>query len=673
MPYRAGLIDAALRQSRVVRTSVRSGAVTDGTRNPHAGAPFDDGDGAIAAALEDVSIPALLCSLVHMTGDPSWVRSDLRPQGAMINEYQGYMSDDAKHEVRRRAVPVIGAYRNAGCVPFVPDAELAHEMMSFIAAGEVANDVVAMFLDDLHLDGSDSGSITWREQVPAEQRDAAHTVVIGCGESGILAGIRLSQAGIPFTIIEKGDGPGGTWWDNRYPGARVDIGSHFYCYSFEPAHHWEEYYCQQPELSSYFQRIVDKYDLAPNIRFRTEVTDATWSEESNQWSLSLRTADGGSTTIEARFVISAVGALNLPNLPDIPGMDDFAGPSFHSARWPADFDHAGRRFALVGAGASGFQIAPTIADEVNHLSVFQRTAQWMFPNPNYHRHVPDGDAWAMRHLPFYGRWFRFLMFYPASGLSIERNRIDPEWDDGGRSISAINLQTRQLFSEWISSQLSDRPDLIDVCIPPYPPSAKRMLQDNGSWLTCLQKANVRLVRTGIERIVPEGIITDDGELHEADVICYATGFRHSEFLAPIQFLGRGGVSLHEQWNTEPTAYLGITMPNFPNLFCLYGPGTNLAHGASLIFQSECQVNYVMSAIHQVLTHDATAIEVRSEVHDRYADHYQSEISQMVWAHWAVEHSHFKNPDGRVWTLSPWPIPTYWQWTRTVDLDDYSLT
>ena len=653
--------------------SVPSSAVTDGTRNPHAGIPFEDDDEAIVAALEDVSIPALLCSLVHITGDPSWVRGELRPQGAMINEHQGYMSEEAKAEVRRRAIPAIAAYRDSGCVPFIPDTALAHEMMSFLAAAEVEDAVVELFLDDLHLDGSDSGAITWRVDIPADHRRAAHTVVIGCGESGILAGIRLTQAGIPFTIIEKGRGPGGTWWDNRYPGARVDIGSHFYCYSFEPAHHWSEYYCQQPELRDYFQSVVDKYDLAPHIRFDTEVTGASWDEQSNHWSVALRTGDGTIETIDARFVISAVGSLNLPKLPDIPGMDEFAGPSFHSARWPADLDIAGTRFALVGAGASGFQIAPTIADEVEQLTVFQRTAQWMFPNANYHRHVPDGDAWAMRHLPFYGRWFRFLMFYPASGLSIERNRVDPEWDDGGRSSSEGNAQTRQLFSAWIESQLAERPDLLDVCIPHYPPSAKRMLQDNGSWLTCLKKPNVQLLRTGIERIVPEGIVTADGVLHEADVICYATGFRHNDFLAPIDFEGRGGVSLHEQWNDEPKAYLGITVPNFPNLFCLYGPGTNLAHGASLIFQSECQVNYVMSAIHEVLLRDASAIEVREDVHDRYADHYQSEISQMVWAHWAVQHSHFKNDDGRVWTLSPWPIPVYWKWTREVDLGDYQLT
>jgi 4-hydroxyacetophenone monooxygenase len=180
------------------------------------------------------------------------------------------------------------------------------------------------------------------------------------------------------------------------------------------------------------------------------------------------------------------------------------------------------------------------------------------------------------------------------------------------------------------------------------------------------------VRTGIERITPEGVLTVDGVLHPADVICYATGFRHNDYLWPMEITGRGGVTLREQWGDEPTAYLGITVAGFPNLFCLYGPGTNLAHGGSLIFQSECQVNYAMEGIRLVLTGGHRSVEPKREVHDEYADRYQREIAQMVWAHPSVKHSHFKNPDGRVFTLSPWPIPTYWSWTKTFAPEDYHL-
>ena len=417
-------------------------------RNPHAGRPFTDDDATIAAALEDLSVPALLCSLVHMTGDPSWIRTEIRPQASTLNDYQGSMSPEMMAEARRLALPAIVAFRDGGCVlPPPPSDDVIREMMAFLACEPVADDVAPMFLEDLHFDGADAGAITWGDEIPDDVRADAHTIVIGCGEAGLLAGIRLSQAGIPFTIIEKNGGPGGTWWENRYPGARVDIGSHFYCYSFEPADHWTEYFSQHPELRAYFDRVMHKYEIEKHCRFNTKVESAEFDDDTGRWTVTVTNPDGSSETLDARAIVSAVGALNQPRMPDIPGMDDFAGPSFHSARWDPSVDYRGKKFALVGAGASGFQIAPTIADDVEQLYVFQRTAQWVFPNPNYHRKVPDGERWAMRHLPFYGRWFRFITFYPGSGLTIERSRIDPNYDDGGLAISESNRETRELFAD----------------------------------------------------------------------------------------------------------------------------------------------------------------------------------------------------------------------------------
>lgn len=636
--------------------------------------PFTDGDDVIAAALDDVSIPALACSLVHITGDPAWIRGELAPRLCSAVDFQGGMTDEQQAEMRRRARPVIAAYRDAGCEPVPLPEALVREMMDFVACTHVDDARAEMMVHDLSLDGGDADAVTWGSTVPDAVKADAPVVVIGCGESGILAGIRLAQAGLPFTIVEKLDGPGGTWRHNRYPGARVDVGSHHYCYSFEPADHWSEYFCRQPELVEYFTRILDKHDLRPHCRFDTEVTACEWDDTSGRWRVELRDARGETAVLDARFVISAVGALSLPRWPDIPGRDDFAGRAFHSTQWPADLDVTGTRFALVGAGATGFQIAPTIADAVATLTIFQRTAQWMFPNPVYHAPVPPGDQWAMRHLPFYGRWFRFEMIWPGIGIGVEPYRRDPAYDDSdGRAISAASARRRRDMSGWITSQLEGRPDLVEKCVPPYPPTAKRILQDNGTWLACLKKADVELVREPIARIVADGIVTTGGRHHPADVICFATGFRHVEYLAPIEFTGRDGASLRDQWGEEPSAYLGITVPRFPNLFCLYGPGTNLAHGASIIFHSECQVTYAMSCIHEVLRRDARALEVRKDVHDEFLARYRSEIDQMVWAHPSVEHSHYKNAAGKIFTLSPWPIETYWHWTRAADPADYTFS
>jgi 4-hydroxyacetophenone monooxygenase len=642
-------------------------------RNPHAGEPFTDDDRAIAAALEEVSIPALLCSLVHMTGDPSWIRADIRPRVAMSLDIQSAIPAGERAEVRRRALPAIAAYRDGGCGPRELPRELLQEMMSFLGCQRVEGRLAGLYFDDLQFEGGDTGAITWGDGIPAEAKAAAPVVVVGCGLAGILAGIRLRQAGIPFTIIEKNAGPGGTWWENRYPGARVDVGSHQYCYSFEPADHWSEFYCRQPELCAYFTAIVDKYGLRPHCRFDTTVTGLTWDDQRALWKVTLRADDGTVDLLDARFVVSAVGSLNLPRLPDLPGMDTFAGPWFHSTWWPDDLELAGTRFALIGAGASGFQIGPAIAGEVERLTIFQRTAQWIIPNPLYHAPVPPGDRWALRHLPFYGRWYRLIMSLPGIAAGTGPYRIDPDYDDPShRSVNAVNAKRADALLAWMRSIVADRPDLLPKVVPDYPAIGKRILQDDGTWLRCLMRPNTELVRTAIERIVPDGVVTADGVHHPADVICYATGFRHNDFLASVDVTGRGGASLREQWGDEPTAYLGITMPNFPNLFCVYGPGTNLAAGAGLFYHSEFQVHYAMEAIRETLSSGARSCEVRAEAHDDYAERYRAEISQLVWSHPSIRHSHYKNPAGKVFTLSPWPIDLYWEWTRRVDRRHYDF-
>jgi 4-hydroxyacetophenone monooxygenase len=607
-----------------------------------------------------------------MTGDPSWIREEPLPQLAAATDYQCGLTRAQQDAVRHRALPVIAAYRDGGCEPHTLSRAVLLEMMSFLARRPLEGRIVPMLFEDMQFDGADSRAVHWGDEVSDAAKAASPVVVIGCGESGILAGIRLSQAGLPFTIVDKNDGPGGTWWENRYPGARVDVGSHQYCYSFEPADHWSEYYCRQPELRDYFVTVLDKYGLRPHCRFGTTVSAVTWDEPRARWRVELDGPDGTRQVLDARFVISAVGSLNLAKLPDIPGMDTFSGPSFHSSRWPDGLDSSGSRFALIGAGASGFQIAPTIADDVAQLTIYQRTAQWMFPNPVYRTTVPPGDRWALRHLPFYARWFRFLMTYPGIAAGVEQYRFDPDYAGSNVAVNEVNARRGELLKAWILAGLEGRPDLIDKCIPDYPAMGKRILQDDGSWLGCLCKPNVELVRTGIDRIVPEGVVTADGTLRQADIICYATGFQHNEFLAPMEATGRNGVSLRDQWGDEPTAHLGVTIPNFPNLFCMYGPGTNLAHSASLFFHSEFQMSHAMDAIRAVLASGARSIEVRKDVHDAYAEWHQREISQLVWAHPSIAHSHYKNRAGKVYTLSPWPLDQYWEMTLALDPNDYVL-
>ncbi|HWE56251.1 MAG TPA: NAD(P)/FAD-dependent oxidoreductase [Acidimicrobiales bacterium] len=639
-------------------------------RNPHAGEPFDSSDEEIAEALLDVSIPTLMLSLVHMSGDPELIRGRLKPAGLFLNEVQGFMSEEDKAEARALALPIIADYRDRGCPEPEPiSGQLLQEMMSWIACEEVPLEYVPMLMEEMELDGADARRTG---EAVADGRSDFPVVVIGCGESGLLAGVRLKEAGIPFTIIEKNAGPGGTWYENSYPGARVDVGNHFYCYSFEPSDMWTEYFARQPELQAYFQSVMTKHGVDAHVRWETEVIALAWDDGAGIWRLGLRAEDGTESTIEARAVISAVGHLSRPHLPDLPGRDSFAGPWFHSARWDHSIDLTGKRVGLIGAGASGFQIAPSIAGQVEHLTVFQRTAQWMFPNPNYHATVGPGVRWALRHLPFYGRWYRFLIFWPACDHGLTASRVDPDYPDQQRAVSELNDFTRQHFTDWIVSQVGDDEELLAKVLPDYPATGKRTLQDNGSWLQTLRRDNVELVRTSIDRIEPDAVVTTDGTRHPVDVIVYATGFFSNRYLYPMTITGRDGTDLREMWGERPAAHLGITVPGFPNLFMMYGPGTNLVHGGSLIFHSECQMRYISGCLEALIAGGHRDMEPKPEVYEDWHRRTVAEISQFVWAQPSIRHSHFKNALGEIHTLSPWRLVDYWTWTKTPDLAEFVI-
>ena len=636
-------------------------------RNPHAGQPFTTSDEEIAEALLDVSIPTLMLSLVHMSGDAGLIRGELKPAGLFLNEVQGYMSEADKAAVRKIALEVIADYRDRGCQEPEPiGPELLQEMMQWLVCEPVPAEYVPMLLEEMELDGTDSRAVLG---TPA---DNFPVVVIGCGESGLLAGIRLKEAGIPFTIVEKNEGVGGTWWQNSYPGARVDVGNHFYCYSFEPTDQWTHFFAEQPELQAYFQTVMDKYDIGRHVLWETEVTEASWDDDIATWSVTARDRTGVTTTLTARAVISAVGQLNRPHLPDIEGQRGFAGPVFHSSDWDHSVDLRGLRVAMIGAGASGFQIAPAIADEVESLTVYQRTAQWMFPNPNYHAEVGPGVQWALRHLPFYGRWYRFLLFWPGCDKGLEAARVDADYPDQQKAVSEINEITRIMFTEWIASQVGDDPELLAKVVPGYPATGKRTLQDNGSWLRTLTRDNVELVRAGIDHIESDAVVTEDGTRYPADIIVYATGFQANKMLWPMTIRGRDGEILSERWGQRPSAYLGITVPGYPNFFCMYGPGTNLAHGGSLIFHSECQIRYITECLELLINGGHACLEPREDKATEWHERSQAEMRKMVWSQPSIKHSFYKNSFGEVHILSPWRLVDYWSWTREPNRDDFVI-
>jgi 4-hydroxyacetophenone monooxygenase len=631
-----------------------------------------ENDAFIERALEHASIPTLMMSMIHMSGDSSLLEGAIRPGSAVLGDTTGGMSREDKEEVRRAALAIVRDYRDRGCeLPPPPSPEQIHRMMRFMVGQDVPDEYVPMMLEEMALDGADARDTQLADAVPDAVKQGFSVVVIGAGMSGILTAIRLQDAGIPYTVIEKNPSVGGTWYENTYPGCRVDIANHFYSYSFEPNHGWSHFYSEQPELRTYFEDCVDKYGVREHIRFSSEVASAEFDEAGRCWLVRVRGPKGAEETLRASVVISAVGQLNRPMIPPIEGLDSFTGPVFHSAEWDHSVDLTGKRVAVIGTGASALQLVPEVAERAEQLYVVQRSPAWMFPNPSYHSEVSPETQWLLEHLPYYARWYRFLIFWPGSDGLLPSLVVDPDWPHPDRSINALNESTRVFFTDYMKSQLEDRPDLLEQVVPKYPPFGKRMLQDNGSWLATLKRDDVELITGGVSKITSSSIVVDSGAEREVDVIVFATGFHANKFLWPMEIVGQGGVRLGELWGDDPQAYLGITVPRFPNFFCLYGPATNLAHAGSIIFNSECQVRYIMGCIDALLRGEHRTMDCRQDVHDAFNRKLEETLAGMVWSHPGMD-SWYKNSRGKVTTTSPWRLLDYWRWTREPDLSDYEL-
>lgn len=618
-----------------------------------------EGDDFIAKSLEHASIPTLLTALVHITGDLSVIRGSIRPGKARMGDYQGALSHQDQATARALALDALKRFRDDGCVlPTQPSPEALREMMSFLVGEPVPDEYVPMMLSE--------------PPPPAGGQCGLRTsvIVVGAGMSGLLQAYRLKEAGAPFTIIEKADAVGGTWHENRYPGCRVDVGNHFYSYSFEPNSQWSEYFCRRDELAAYFQHFAERHGLLEHIRFGTEVVRAAFDEDRNKWKVTVRTRDGATETLESNVLVSAVGQLNRPQIPEIPGRDRFRGVQMHSATWDPSVSLEGKRVAVIGSGASAFQLVPEVAKIAGQLSVFQRSAPWMLPNPIYHDQVSEGAKWLMAHVPFYAKWYRFLLFWPATDGSLPSLKIDPDWPHADRSVNALNEQQRVYLLDYMKQQVGDDAELLAKITPTFPVMGKRILQDNGSWLRALKRENVELIAEAVTQIDEQGIV-GTGRRYDVDVIVYATGFHANKFLWPMEIVGLGGRKLHDVWGDEPRAYLGITVPGFPNLFCLYGPATNLAHGGSIIFQAECQVRYVMGCIAALTATGASAMDVKREVYEDYTKRLVEELDSFVWSHPKAD-SWYRNKAGRVVNTSPWRLVDYWNWTLAPIVSEYEL-
>jgi cation diffusion facilitator CzcD-associated flavoprotein CzcO len=461
-------------------------------------------------------------------------------------------------------------------------------------------------------------------------------VIVGGGFGGIAAGVKLVQAGIrTFTICEKSEGIGGTWWENTYPGAEVDVVSHLYSYSFR-RNDWTRTHARRDELQRYLEATVDEYGLRPHFRLGTKVEHAVWDEAARHYTVHLE----GGDQLTCHVLISAVGLLNHPNHPDWPGLDEFEGPAFHTSRWRHDVDLAGRRVAVVGTGSTAVQLVPEIAPVAKQVYLFQREPGWIVPKGE-RDFTPDERA-TLRH-PLHRRIERLKRFW-----LLEKNL----W--GGaiyRPGTKVNALREQQCRDYIAREFADRPDLRAAVTPTYPYPGKRPIFHSTFYAT-LKRDNVELVPRAVTRVTRTGIVDADGVEREADVLVIATGFRAAEYLPDLEVTGVGGTTIHEAWAGEPHAFLGITVPGFPNFFMLYGPNTN---GGEIVFFLERQAEYAVRVATRIGRGRVSAVEVRRSWTDRYNRWMQG---RMKGTSWEVSRNYFTAPSGRIVTQWPYGAVLY---------------
>ena len=484
-------------------------------------------------------------------------------------------------------------------------------------------------------------------------------IIVGAGYSGLGMAIKLKAAGVPYVILEKSSGLGGTWYDNTYPGCACDIMSHLYSFSFFPNPFWSKSFPSQPEILAYLKKVADHYDLLPCIRFGVRVDECRWDENRSQWTV---TSTSGESFV-GQFLISGIGALHVPKTPDFKGKEDFQGVSFHTAQWDHSFDYRGKDVALIGTGASAVQAVPAIVKDVKSVTVFQRTAVWTSPRldftyPSFVQALFNAFPLLMK----LHRWYIFIRqeigFFAIFGKG-----------------SRMSERVRGQVTHYMKSMI-EKPELKKKLIPNFDMGCKRITVSN-DYVKSFNSPNARLVTEKIDRIVADGVVVKKAdekgdeveELIKCDAIVYATGFDLMASCKNMTVRGKDGRDLANVWGSVPNAYLGIACPSFPNLFYLLGPNVGLGHN-SVVWMIECQVTYCMDAVLTCIRDGVKSVDVK-ESKNREFQNFIQELMKFRVFHSGCK-SWYQNAEGIVYTLWPSHLPHYWWLTRKFDMDAYNV-
>jgi 4-hydroxyacetophenone monooxygenase len=621
------------------------------------------------AVFEKADLNALRMALLQVTGDPVFSEMETFKHPVWGGVFNVAMVNSKHHDtIKKRAMEVL--LNRPVDVPPPPSFDEAKRLMELFTGDKYSSEYARLGYEELAFEPHPRG-VEWKRRPTDEVLSTFHATVVGCGPSGIVVAVLLEHLGIPYTVIEREPGIGGTWWVHKYPDCRVDIHAYTYQFKFEKQYPWSEHYPTAPESLKYMNHVVDKYGIRPRVRLNTRLLGSTWDEESGKWNVRIAGPDSKEEILRSNFVFNATGQFTHPKLPKVEGLQDFKGKIFHSARWDTSYSHKGKRVALVGAGATGVQMVPPLAEEAKSLTIYQRTPMWVVGNPQYKEKITDAEHYLYQNMPYYWNWYVYANFVKTHGLE-RLTIIDPDWVAKGGLVSEYNDKTRHYMTDYILEKIGSKEELTKKLIPSYPPMARRVIVDSG-WFDSLQRDNVELVTDKILRFTPGGIVSADGKEREFDLVISATGFSITDYFGDTKIVGRDGKTPAELWAKDgPRAYLSLMIPNFPNFFMFYGPNATANFGG-LYTWIECWARYCVTVAKHVIENGLRSAAVTEAAYYNY-NQKNDEAQKLNVRGGGREYSgsYYINEFGRAATNMPFGGAKYHDMLYQPDLNDFDI-
>jgi 4-hydroxyacetophenone monooxygenase len=607
---------------------------------------------------------ALRAVLYQLTGDPELRSMAVREHRNGWRVSMAVADDADVATVHSKAAQFLKSYRDSGAGELsIGPADRLLESLGLSVGAEVPAGELDLWLEELAVYPWARG-FSWKGDAAPPEASTFSVVVIGAGLGGLNAAVHLKRAKIPFTVLERNSGIGGTWWANRYPGARVDSPSRVYTHVYGASYVHPYPFCPQEENSKYIDWIADTFDVRGDVQLDIDVKSVVWDEDALEWEITAEGPDGG-LTYRANAVISAVGLFSRPNLPRLEGLDDFQGLAFHTAGWPSDLDLSDKRVAVVGSGCTGYQLIPEVAKAAVHTFAVQRSPNWVFETPGYLAPYAGEGLWLDRNFPYLKNFLRFQVAWRLRpDVAIAVFAVDPEFRDE-HTVSAINHDIREQRLAFMRSKFADRPDLMEKMTPVAPPMSARPVNvdPDDSIYDALLRDDVTLVTEGIRRVTSDSIELSNGTRHGVDVIVFATGFRANDFLWPMEVRGKADRRIEDLWAKDGArAYLGTLLPGFPNFFMIYGPNSNQISGLQVIDMEELVTKFIVETIGGLIEQQKRTVDVGEDAYWRYNAEVDKAESLKIYMDPRAS-NYYQNGQGRSAANGPIDTRILWNWYR----------